>query len=166
MGDIDLGKLSREEQAEYARLGRMDNYPVREQLSMHRTSAVLATVWLLVSCGVLVVATTRVSEPGGLPLLFGALGLMAVGFGVWLWAASRIGTRAVRSRQAAFLSEIGYETRFRHRPAPDGDTRLPSNRQRQHEWYEDNRDLNWQDRKVAEMYGMDADTYKSNLQGD
>lgn len=35
-------------------------------------------------------------------------------------------------------------------------------RQKQHQWYGDNTDLDWRDREQAESWGMDADTYKSN----
>lgn len=38
-----------------------------------------------------------------------------------------------------------------------------SRRQTQHEWYGDHAELNWHDRVRAEMYGIDADTYVSNV---
>lgn len=40
---------------------------------------------------------------------------------------------------------------------------LKSTRQLQHEWYEGHSELNWQDREIAEMYGMDVDTYINNF---
>lgn len=43
----------------------------------------------------------------------------------------------------------------------DDDVQL-TRRQKQHQWYGDNRDLDWRDREQAESWGMDADTYKSN----
>lgn len=45
----------------------------------------------------------------------------------------------------------------------DGDDyRYKSKNQRDHEWYGDHSELNWRDREIGQMYGMDADTYVSN----
>ncbi|WP_159600579.1 hypothetical protein, partial [Agromyces humi] len=44
-----------------------------------------------------------------------------------------------------------------------GETEWKSRRQMQHEWYEGHSELDWRDRQRAEMYGMDVDTYISNV---
>lgn len=65
------------------------------------------------------------------------------------------------------LEQIGAHGRTprNERPSDSGGDweTLKSRSQLQHEWYGSHSELNWRDRELAEMYGMDADTYKSNV---
>ncbi len=47
----------------------------------------------------------------------------------------------------------------------DDDAYKPT-RQRDHEWYGDHHELNWRDREIGQMYGMDSDTYASSFLND
>jgi hypothetical protein len=40
---------------------------------------------------------------------------------------------------------------------------VTTERQMQHEWYGGHSELSWRDREMAQIWGMDADTYVSNL---
>lgn len=84
---------------------------------------------------------------------------IASGRGVRAWQQEQIaeGQRGI----ANFLAGIGYEQRS------DGslgdDHTWMSTRQMQNQWYGEHSDLDWRDRTRAEMYGMDVDTYISNV---
>lgn len=62
-----------------------------------------------------------------------------------------------------FAKSIGYEERLPRELRSGGSGYGPTQRQMQHEWYEGHSELGWQDRTRAEMYGMDVETYISNV---
>ncbi|MFE6966966.1 hypothetical protein ACFVAJ_17780 [Agromyces sp. NPDC057679] len=78
------------------------------------------------------------------------------------------GRSALRRWADGYLDEIGYAGRT-SKPSEagahgsSGDSATKSKRQMQHEWYGSHSELNWRDRETAEMYGMDVDTYVSNV---
>ena len=59
-----------------------------------------------------------------------------------------------------YLDELGYQERVNRPPTPTAT--FPSLRAQQHHWYGEHRELTSWDREMAEMWGMDADTYVSN----
>lgn len=77
------------------------------------------------------------------------------------WRADIRAKEARDKRVATFKKRIRYERRSR--PGYSGGSSAVSRRQMQHEWYGDNPDLDWQDRERAEMFGLDVETYRSNM---
>lgn len=75
--------------------------------------------------------------------------------------------KARTSPAVDYLESIGYFTRTT-RPAPQRSGYTESygtttKRQEQHAWYGPHSELNWQDRERAAIFGLDADTYVSNV---
>jgi hypothetical protein len=96
----------------------------------------------------------------------GGLGVLVplVAFGCWLVVLNKV--TEVRKRKAERKREAEREAE-RERGSSGGRERSMSERERQHAWYgEENSDLDWRDRERAEMYGIDVDTYRSNVIGD
>lgn len=168
MDDIDLSLLTPDEQGEYARLGDIKRYSTREQFAANRVMMTGIAAWLVIGSVYLIAQGSRGSDPRNTVLFLVTSALVLLGFAVIVVLGTPNGKRAVLARQAAYLVQIGYASRSERtrRAAPGDGHRIKSTRQQQHEWYGENSDLDWQDRKTAEMYGMDADTYKSNFQGD
>lgn len=76
--------------------------------------------------------------------------------------------QALRKRVDDYLDEIGYEERLSMGLPPEthstaNDNSWKSQRQLQHEWYEGHTELNWRDRELAEVWGLDVETYISNV---
>lgn len=139
--------------------------------SKDRTLLVLACV----AYPVLVIAFALLSvrfrdDPQDLGSLFDLLcvAVMFVGWfpimGIWTDASDRA-AREREERLTAFVRRIpGYNDRELRRHYGSGGSPAPSSRrQMQHEWYEGHSELDYTDRTRGEMYGMDADTYISNV---
>lgn len=96
--------------------------------------------------------------------------------------AAAVTDREVERDKRAVLARIGYAERVREdaaararEQAAQEDTRRraalaggggsggKSTRQLNHEWYGDHSELNWRDRELGQLLGMDADTYVNNL---
>lgn len=170
MDELDLNLVSDAEYAQYKRLGEMDSLPRREQLAelragFKRTFVTLAA-WAVITVALVVAAAVY---PGGMsgPILWAGIAVMLGGIVPIGVVIARDSARWARVRRAAYLEQIGYAARTSRRSgaadAGSDDDRVLSRREMQAAWYPDRpNDLNWHDRQIAEIYGMDADTYESN----
>ncbi|WP_104103939.1 hypothetical protein [Arthrobacter sp. 08Y14] len=126
---------------------------------------VVFTVWLVLTCGSMILFAYYDATGDDLQSTFIILTVIfMLLIPIPILMARRVDTRAKEARDervAAFKKRIRYERRLR--PAYSGADTSPSRRQMQHEWYGDNPQLGWQDRERAEMFGLDVETYKSNM---
>lgn len=165
MSGVNFDGLTRAEEAEYFRLGDFGKYRPRERRAVLRPVLPLLGAWTAVSTFFLISGAVQATQGHGSVLVAVGLGLLWAGLLTLPFHARRMVTRGTKSRQAAFLT-VARDRARQASPVEHLDFRYVSERQRQHEWYGDHADLDWRDRKIAEMYGMDADSYKSNFQGD
>lgn len=168
---VDKSFLTVEEKAEYRRARRAPatGYSWGAGLGIVALSSVPV-------CGLIWVAVT--SAEGGFKEWAGLMWIAAwaaglyglfVAFVFWAGSASESSEDAVRS----FLWKIKYSDRVRSGIRPGDppssfaqrgeDDDIKSKRQVDHEWYGGHSELNWRDRELGQMYGMDADTYISNV---
>lgn len=97
----------------------------------------------------------------GIPVML--LGWIPV---MWAWSRGAENARKARDKRLwEFRKRIGYTDSRKPRLAGEGggEASSVSRRRMQHEWYEGHSGLNYTDRTRAEMYGMDVDTYISNV---
>ena len=112
MGEnIDLTRLSSDEQAEYARLGDINTYSTREKLATHRSTVIGIVAWTVIGSALLIAQLSRIDEPHGVALSVFTLVFVLAGFAVIVAAGKPQARRAVAARQAAFLAAIGYADR-------------------------------------------------------
>jgi len=166
---VDWSLLSKEERAEYSRLRRAP-------LQAYGAALWRAILWALPVGGLSWLAET--SSQGGYNAWANIVWIAVVIVGLW-GLISSAGAWAERAETSTkrnvedFLWRIGYSKRTRKEsgvagpwgsPAVPGDSEpTTSIRQAQHQWYKDHSELNWRDRERAEMYGMDVETYISNV---
>lgn len=132
---------------------------------LFRNGSVVLLVASIVSgiCGLMLLAPTN-----GATISFVLCGASMVLVVLWGWIAPR----SLRRKQAEeYLVTIGYADRVRSGVKPevltsdraDDNYVWKSKRQMQHEWYEGHSELGWRDREIGELYGIDVDTYISNV---
>lgn len=148
-----------------------------EELNKARFASKDRTLFVLVCVAypVLVVAFALLGvrfrdDPRDLGSLFDLLcvAVMFVGWfpimGIWGDASERA-AQMREERLTAFMRRIpGYSDReMRRHRGNGGPPGSSSRRQLQHEWYEGHSELDYTDRVRGEMYGLDVDTYISNV---
>lgn len=162
---FDVEDLRDEDRAEYERLDKQSFSP--GDLGLLVLSAVAYPVLLIF----LAVMSERTKDsPDDLDSLFGFLSIVVLMAG-WLpiLAAWRRATRNAKKAHEERLWRFGRKTGAipefigQHRGFGGGSSGSGSRRQMQHEWYGGHSELNYTDRVRGEMYGMDADTYISNV---
>jgi len=100
--------------------------------------------------------------------------IMGCGFGVAYTIQSALANDRLlklrRKKADQYLEGIGYWERTGRTDRATSYSsgygtgyEVKSRRQAQHEWYEGHSELDWRDRERAEMYGLDVDTYISNV---
>ncbi|WP_311266645.1 hypothetical protein, partial [Xanthomonas sp. WCS2017Noco2-62] len=80
MDDIDLTRLSADEQDEYARLGDIKRYSTREQLSANRVMMTGVAAWLVIGSVFLIAQGSRGSDPRNTVLFLVTAAFVLAGF--------------------------------------------------------------------------------------
>lgn len=166
---IDLSYLTDDEKSGYRQARRAP-------AAAYGAGLGATALWSVPVGGLIWVAVT--SADGGFEEWAGLMWIAVWAVGLFGLARSAIAGAEMAEKMTKpnaddFLRKIKYHDRVRsgrrsgtahEAPAYDHhDGPMKSTRQMQHEWYGDHTELNWRDRERAEMYGMDADTYISNV---
>lgn len=130
----------------------------------HRKLWVAPGVWVGLTAGCFAALVWSSDTAGGDPDLWAwaLLVMVVVGGPVVLARVARTSRELAWDRVAAYLRQLGFDQR-EYRPRASGGEPAVSERQRQHQWYEEHGELDWHDRVQAEAWGMDADTYAANV---
>jgi hypothetical protein len=165
---VDPTYLTQDEQARYRRARRAPAEAYGRAFG-----------WLLVSClpvgGLIWVAVT--SADGGFEQWASLVWIAVWIVGAYCAIASiAAGVKVADDHEEqavrAFLIDVHYydRARLRRRPgdppvaaARSDDGGSKTTRQLQHEWYEGHSELNWRDREMASIWGLDVETYISNV---
>lgn len=155
-GVIEYVHLKESEKARFSEINKVE----RAAEDKARTALSLAG-WIALT--LLAVTTTTLLPYGAAPSVI----IFLLG---WIPAAvfHHFGlSKAVKARDArvrAFADSIGYASRFQpSEGGGGGGAGSVSHRWMEHEWYGGHSELNYTDRLRGEMYGMDVETYISNV---
>lgn len=150
--------------------GELEEYRQLARLRFSEADVVKTVLAILVPLAALITSATLDikldGDPGDLDSLFELVATALVftgwypGFATWKASARRAHEKR-KSEVRAFANRIYYRGRLGYR---GGGRREPTTREYQRAWYgSNNQDLGWQDRTVAESYGMSADEYRNNV---
>lgn len=152
--------LTQEENEEFERISKVKQ--VREDVV---TTSIVMIIWVILFSGSALLTGHYDMTHNDLQYPFIVLMIIFLFLSpVPILMARRAQIRAEEARDSrvtAFKERINYKQRLRSGHSGGGSS--ASRRQMQHEWYGDNPDLGWQDRERAEMFGLDVETYRSNV---